>query len=235
MERRLKDGGFQFSFDTLRCKFKPTAATLQVAEESGTDLAQAVKKLIRKREQASGDSLLAKLTPGGSGPGASGGGSSTSGAEAALGRVVGSLCVLTSKFQDAQSAMLASWVAQASFDPPGLTVAVAKDRAVESLVLPGGKFVLNVMSASNAREATRQLLKPFKPGEDRFAGVEVQYSERCSGAVIMPKALSFLECTVSSRMEAGDHWVIYATVDDGKLLDDTGVTAVHYRKSGKSY
>jgi flavin reductase (DIM6/NTAB) family NADH-FMN oxidoreductase RutF len=36
-------------------------------------------------------------------------------------------------------------------------------------------------------------------------------------------------------MEAGDHWLVYATVDNGKLLDDDGVTAVHHRKSGNHY
>ena len=30
--------------------------------------------------------------------------------------------------------MIASWVAQASFEPLGITVAVAKDRAIESLM-----------------------------------------------------------------------------------------------------
>ena len=38
-----------------------------------------------------------------------------------------------------------------------------------------------------------------------------------SGAVILPDALSYLECTVASRLEAGDHWILYATVDDGKV------------------
>ena len=33
-----------------------------------------------------------------------------------------------------RSAMIASWVAQASFEPLGLTIAVAKDRAIESLM-----------------------------------------------------------------------------------------------------
>ena len=37
-----------------------------------------------------------------------------SGAALALGRVVGSLCVLTAKDGDAQGAMLASWVSQVS-------------------------------------------------------------------------------------------------------------------------
>ena len=37
--------------------------------------------------------------------------------------IVGSLCAVTAKSGEAQSAMLASWVSQASFNPPALTVA----------------------------------------------------------------------------------------------------------------
>ena len=62
-----------------------------------------------------------------------------------MGRVLGSLCVLTSRDDDAESGMLASWVSQASFDPPGLTVAVKKDRAVENLLPVGNRFNLNVL------------------------------------------------------------------------------------------
>ena len=37
-------------------------------------------------------------------------------------------------------------VAQASFDPPGLTVAVKRDRAAEALLLTGARFVVNIMA-----------------------------------------------------------------------------------------
>lgn len=36
-----QDAGFRIAFDPIRCKFKPTAQTLQLCEESGLDLAQA--------------------------------------------------------------------------------------------------------------------------------------------------------------------------------------------------
>ena len=49
--------------------------------------------------------------------------------------MVGSLSVVTCKDGDAESAMLASWISQASFDPPGLTVAVKRDRAAEALLV----------------------------------------------------------------------------------------------------
>ena len=37
--------------------------------------------------------------------------------------------------------------------------------------------------------AMKQMLKPFKPGEDRFAGVDIKESE-ATGAPILPQAAS---------------------------------------------
>lgn len=36
-------------------------------------------------------------------------------------------------------------------------------------------------------------------------------------------------------MEAGDHWVVYAEVSDGKVLDERSEAAVHHRKLGTNY
>jgi flavorubredoxin/flavin reductase (DIM6/NTAB) family NADH-FMN oxidoreductase RutF len=223
MESRLKDGGFSFAFDAVRCKFKPTEATLQVCEESGTDLAQAVKKLRRKKQVSETKALASG--------GAAAGQSDTA---AAVGRIVGSLCAVTAKKGDAQSAMLASWVSQASFNPPALTVAVAKERAVESFLLKGSTFNLNVLQQGNEKDTIKALLKPFAPGENRFGDMAVDISE-ANGCAIVTQALSYMECEVEERMECGDHWVVLAKVRDGKLLQDAGLTAIHHRKTGTSY
>lgn len=215
IEQRLKDAGFSFAFPTIRCKFKPTESMLQLCEESGTDLSQAVKRSKKERSKASPQSLTATDV------------------EQAVGRVVGSLCVLSAKEGDAESAMLASWVSQASFVPPGVTIAVGKDRAVESLILPGGKFVLNVLGQGKTSAITKQLLKPFKPGETRFEGMSTK--ESSNGGHILLEAISWLECTVRSRLETGDHWVLYATIEDGELQDDKTLSAIHYRKTGARY
>lgn len=36
-------------------------------------------------------------------------------------------------------------------------------------------------------------------------------------------------------MEAGDHWIVYAQVEAGKLKNDTELTAVLHRKVGNHY
>ncbi|MEH1963336.1 MAG: diflavin flavoprotein [Nostoc sp.] len=211
IEGKLKDAGYRFGFDTIRVKFKPDDATLQLCEEAGTDFAQALKKIRKVRSPSQPATSV----------------------EQAVGRIVGSLCVLTAKEGDRSSAMLASWVAQASFSPPGLTIAVAKDRAVETLTHTGNKFVLNILKEGNHLGLMKHFLKPFGPGEDRFADVAAQETE--SGSPILTDALAYLECSVQNRMESGDHWLVYATVESGKLLDNDGVTAVHHRKSATHY
>lgn len=43
-------------------------------------------------------------------------------------------------------------------------------------------------------------------------------------------------CVVQvSRMEAGDHWIVYGRVDDGVLQNDKELTAVMHRKVGNHY
>ncbi len=129
--------------------------------------------------------------------------------------------------------MLASWVSQATFNPPGFTVAVAKERAIESLLHTGSQFVLNILQEGNHLGLMKHFLKPFAPGEDRFTGVE--WEEADNGSPILKDALAYLECRVDNRMECGDHLVIYAVAQQGKVLQQQGVTSVHHRKSGSHY
>ena len=128
--------------------------------------------------------------------------------------------------------MLASWVSQATFIPPGFTVAVAKERAVESLLSIGSSFVLNILQEGKSNSLMKHFLKPFAPGEDRLTALTNKSAE--NGSPILMDALAYLECRVDKRMECGDHWIIYAIADTGKVLHD-GVTAVHHRKSGDRY
>ncbi|AHJ27291.1 diflavin flavoprotein [Nodularia spumigena CS-584] len=211
IESKLKDAGYRFGFDAIRVKFKPDDVTLQLCEEAGTDFAQALKKAKKVRVPSQPATNV----------------------EQAVGRIVGSLSVVTAKEGDISSAMLASWVSQASFNPPGLTIAVAKDRALETLMHSGNKFVLNILPEGKHIGLMKHFLKPFAPGQDRFGDVATEESE--SGSPILTDALAYLECSVKGRLESGDHWLVYATVDNGKVLNKDGVTAVHQRKTGSHY
>jgi len=186
-------------------------------------------------------------------------GARASATEQAVGRLLGSLCALTARDGDAQTAMLASWIsqarprrgrhagrcvararppgasaaeahagasarssplarsvygcvarmrarlqadaarrlyglalqrvcacahAQASFDPPGLTVAVKRDRAAEALLLTGSKFVVNILAegAEKARPLRADSGRPNVLPCSRPRALRYRRSRRGSGA-----------------------------------------------------
>jgi flavorubredoxin/flavin reductase (DIM6/NTAB) family NADH-FMN oxidoreductase RutF len=213
---QLRGLGQKQAFAPLRIRQVPGAAEYQLCEEAGTDLGQL---LTRDKAIAAMKSLDGDL-------------------DKALGRLSGGLYVVTARQGEGENlrsgAMVASWVSQASFDPPGISIAVAKDRAIESLLQVGDRFVLNILREDNHQPLLRHFLKRFPPGADRFAGVNV-LDGVASGGPVLGDALAFLGCRVTQRMEVPDHWIVYAEVEQGNVSDATARTAVHHRKVGNHY
>lgn len=208
---KFREIGLTQGFAPIRIKETPTENTYQLCEEAGTDLGQALTQASKVKQRKSLDSDLDK----------------------AIGRISGGLYIITAKKGEVTGAMLASWVTQASFDPPGLTVAVAKDRAIESLLRVGDVFVLNILEEGKYQALMKHFLKRFPPGSDRFAGVNTQIA--ANSCPILGEALAYLECEVISRLECSDHWVVYSQVSKGRVSNPEGLTAVHHRKVGNYY
>jgi flavin reductase (DIM6/NTAB) family NADH-FMN oxidoreductase RutF len=204
------------AFEPLRIRQVPRADDYQRCEEAGTDLGQLLtkEKVIAAMKALDGD------------------------LDKALGRLSGGLYVVTARQADGETsrsgAMVASWVSQASFDPPGITVAVAKDRAIEALMQVDDRFVLNILREDNHQELLRHFLRRFPPGADRFAGVAT-LDGVAAGGPVLGDALAYLGCRVAQRMEGPDHWIIYAVVEEGNVADSSAGTAVHHRKVGNHY
>jgi len=208
---KFREIGLTQGFAPIRIKETPTENTYQLCEEAGTDLGQALTQASKVKQRKSLDSDLDK----------------------AIGRISGGLYIITAKKGEVTGAMLASWVTQASFEPPGLTVAVAKDRAIESLLRVGDVFVLNILEEGKYQALMKHFLKRFPPGSDRFAGVNTQIA--ANSCPILGEALAYLECEVISRLECSDHWVVYSQVSKGRVSNPEGLTAVHHRKVGNYY
>ncbi|KAI8476040.1 MAG: flavoprotein [Monoraphidium minutum] len=198
--------------DALRVKDLPTQVLYQQFEEAGTDLAQALTaKDAIARKKAAMPADIAK----------------------AVGRLSSGLYIVTAAHNNARSAMVASWVSQASFEPLGLTIAVAKDRAIESMMQVGDRFVLNCLGQSTFEPLMKHFLKRFAAGADRFDGIE--WFPAANGCPVLKDGIAYIECTVVSRMETPDHWVTYAQVTTGDVMNGDELTAVHHRKVGNYY
>jgi flavorubredoxin/flavin reductase (DIM6/NTAB) family NADH-FMN oxidoreductase RutF len=211
LRNRLQEIGVREAFAPILIKEVPNSATLQICDESGTDLGQWLTRDRAVKQMKSLDCELDK----------------------AMGRLSGGLYIITAQKADVASAMLASWVAQASSEPLGISIAVAKDRAIESLMHVGDRFVLNVLEEGNYQKLMKHFLKRFPPGADRFEGLKTFVAT--NGSPILADALAYVECEVVSRMDCSDHWIVYSTVDEGRVSKLDGLTAVHHRKVGNHY
>ncbi|MGG6295113.1 diflavin flavoprotein [Leptolyngbya sp. AN02str] len=214
IENKLQDAGYTLGFETLRVKFTPTDDMLHQCEVAGAEFAQTLKRV--KKTRTARQPVL---------------GGQTDRTEQAVSRITGSLCVLSTQVDNAPIGILTSWVSQGSFSPPGLTIALEHDQADSVLPNPGDAFVLNILK--EGRNLRRHFLKPMLPGEDRFTDLATHPAS--NGCLILDEALSYLECRVQNRMECNDHWLIYATIENGKVLEPVGVTAVQHRKSASYY
>ncbi|MEO0349393.1 MAG: diflavin flavoprotein [Cyanobacteria bacterium P01_A01_bin.15] len=211
LRKRFLELGLVEAFAPILIKTAPSEATEKLCEEAGTDLGQ---WLGRDRSQRQANLVDADL-------------------DQALGRISSGLYLITARKGEMASAMLASWVIQASFQPLGVAIAVAHDRAIESLLQVGDTFVLNILEEGNYQALMKHFLKRFPPGTDRFSGIATYPTS--GGSPILAEALAYLECQVTSRLEASDHWIIYCTAQAGRVAHPNGLTAVHHRKAGNHY
>jgi flavin reductase (DIM6/NTAB) family NADH-FMN oxidoreductase RutF len=211
LRNKFQEAGVVEAFQPILIKETPTIATYQLCTEAGTDLGQWLTRDRSIKQMKSLDGDLDK----------------------ALGRISGGLYIITAQKGEASSAMLASWITQASFEPLGISIAVAKDRAIESFMHVGDRFVLNVLEEGNYQALMKHFLKRFPPGADRFADVKTYPA--ANGSPILADALAYLECEVASRMECSDHWIVYSTVTSGRVSKVDAMTAVHHRKVGNHY
>lgn len=151
---------------------------------------------------------------------------------AALGRIPSGLFILTVRHEERETGLLASWVQQAGFDPPALTVAVRKDRHVADWLDASRRFVLNQI-AKGHKPLIRHFARGFDADAPAFDGVAI--SQRLAGGPVLAEALSWLEGEVLGDIASGDHRVFLARIVAGEVLHPDEEPTVHVRKDGFHY
>ncbi len=149
-----------------------------------------------------------------------------------LGRVPSGIFILTVGVGDKATGMLSSWVMQAGFKPPMISVAVKLGRFVCDWLSEGQPFVLNQVGDSQSH-FLKHFGKGFEPGSPAFQGLAVKHCPR--GVPILADAIGHLECEPAGHTDSGDHRVFLAKVVRGTLHDPDTNPMIHIRKSGANY
>ncbi|QDT67663.1 Putative diflavin flavoprotein A 3 [Planctomycetes bacterium MalM25] len=150
---------------------------------------------------------------------------------AALGRVPSGIYILTIGAGDESTGMLASWVQQAGFEPPQVSVALKSGRPINERIESGEPFAINIVGATQ-KHLLGHFGKGFAPGEPAFEGLELAATE--SGTPALAEAVGVLECRATGGVDAGDHRLIVAEVIAGRLQHDAA-PMTHVRKRGDHY
>ena len=149
----------------------------------------------------------------------------------ALGRVPSALYIVSTLRAGEPAGFVGSLVQQVGFDPPILTLAVAKDREPLRDLRSCGRFTLSLLDAST-RSRMGVFLKHPAPGTSPYDGLALGRTP--SGLPYLADCLAWFDCRILSEHATGDHVVLFAEVEAAATLRE-GEPAVHLRRNGLSY
>lgn len=148
----------------------------------------------------------------------------------ALGKISSGLYIATATIDGTPVGMLCSFVEQAAFEPPLVSLAIAPGRQISPVLDAGTPFALHVLSKEN-----HGLLKSFARGgtPESFAGHALVENEH--GLPIFAEAWAYLVVKVVGQLPAGDHVLYLAEVLDGALQHEGQQASTRVRANGFGY
>jgi flavin reductase (DIM6/NTAB) family NADH-FMN oxidoreductase RutF len=152
----------------------------------------------------------------------------------ALGKIPSGLYILTVRNGNSATGMLASWVQQAGFEPPAVTVAVARHRFVGDWIANSGRFTLSQLAAGS-KPLIRHFGRGFEPDALAFDGVEILGDDTARGGPVLADAIAFLDTEVAGELGIGDHRIFLANVVGGSLIGSDTEPLIHTRHNGFHY
>ncbi len=154
---------------------------------------------------------------------------------AVLGRIPSGLFILTAK-NDAgdETGLLASWVQQASFEPPAFTVAVNKKRYLSDWLSASPRLAVSLLGESQ-KELLGHFGRGFEPGEPAFEGLAI--ARTAGGLPVLADSLGWMAGDVTGSVDAGDHLVYAVCITEatGGPRLESETPWVHLRKNGLGY
>jgi flavin reductase (DIM6/NTAB) family NADH-FMN oxidoreductase RutF len=150
----------------------------------------------------------------------------------ALGRLSSGLYIVTTGVGDQATGMLGSWVQQAGFEPPAVTVAMHKERGVTEAFRACGHFCISVLSPSSMHHC-KHFGRGFDPDDKPFEGLDTTLA--ASGVPYLTDAHAYLACKIIGESTWSDHVIFCGEVVDGSCPDLEELPTTHVRKNGLSY
>jgi flavin reductase (DIM6/NTAB) family NADH-FMN oxidoreductase RutF len=146
----------------------------------------------------------------------------------ALGKISSGLYIVTCQGNDNSMGMLASWIMQAGFEPPMLSVALSPERELYKAILVSKQFSIQVVSTEK-----KTIMKSFyKYTPNQFDTVAHTVTP---DGIVLSDAMATLHCKLTEVVPVRDHHLLLGEVLSASRQNQTVEPMVHTRKSGFSY
>ena len=126
-----------------------------------------------------------------------------------LGRFASGVTVVTTMSGGDPVGMTCQSFSSVSLDPPLVLFVPAKTSRAWPLMQRAGKFCVNFLAGDQAELSNTMASR----GTDKFAGISWQPTET-TGSPVLEGVLGYVDCSIHSVHEAGDHYVVI-----GRVLD----------------
>jgi flavin reductase (DIM6/NTAB) family NADH-FMN oxidoreductase RutF len=127
---------------------------------------------------------------------------------------------LSVKHEGEEHGMTASWVSQASFDPPMVVVAVENTSKTIGMIRDAHHFAINVLHEGQ-RELAGKLGRAAAGVPQKLKGIKTKPAP-VSGAPVLADALGWVECRVVATLPSGDHTLVLGEVVEAGVEHEAG-------------
>jgi len=142
-----------------------------------------------------------------------------------LGLFASGVTVVTSMSDGEPVGMTCQSFSSVSLEPPLVMFCPAKTSRAWPLMQRAGFFCVNILSSEQGPVSNAMASK----GSDKYDGIG--WRTASTGAPLLEGVLGFVDCTVHSVHEAGDHYVVLGRVKELGFGDDDAVPLLYYRGS----
>ena len=146
-----------------------------------------------------------------------------------LGMMTYGVYVLTTKVKDKYSAATVTWVSQASFDPPMISVCLKRNSGAYSLVKEKKEFILHMLSEEQ-KDVASNFFTSTELEDDKLNGEAFKLID---GLPVLNVAPSYVHCSVLEILEIGDHPLFLCEVESVNLKNS--VKPLELRRTGWKY
>ena len=137
--------------------------------------------------------------------------------------------ILTSKTKEEYCGATITWVSQASFEPPMISVCIKRDSGSYKVVKERGEFLLHLLGEEQ-KDIAASFFKPTSINRGYFSG---QQFTLLHDLPLIKDVPAYLYCRVVQILENGDHPLFLAKVKDAVVQKDS--KPLELRSTGWSY